>query len=95
MERTVCIYLLCLLLVAPTLLEACKSASRTGVFMGHNFLCYAYGHALFHSTLNGVCVGGSDDKNKVLLEKVTAITLEQGKMTTGRRVSPIPQVCNV
>ena len=37
--------------------------------------------------------GGSNSNNdKVLLEKVTALTLEQGKMTTGRRSSPVQQV---
>lgn len=33
--------------------------------------------------------GNSD---KVLLEKVTALTLEQGKMTNGRRSAPVPQL---
>ena len=36
--------------------------------------------------------GGANDKERVLLEKVTAVTLEDGKMTTGRRSSPVQQV---
>jgi hypothetical protein len=39
-------------------------------------------------------VGGrsSNNNDRVLLEKVTAITLEDGKQTNARRTSPIPQV---
>ena len=37
------------------------------------------------------CTGGN--KNRILLkEEVTAMTLEQGEMTTGRRLSPVQQV---
>ena len=36
--------------------------------------------------------GGANNKDRVLLEKVTALTLEEGKMTTGRRSSPVQQV---
>ena len=36
--------------------------------------------------------GSSSNKDKVLLKEVTALTLEQGKMTTGRRSSPVQQV---
>jgi len=36
--------------------------------------------------------GNSGNKDRVLLEKISAITLEQGKMTNARRVSPIPQM---
>ena len=35
---------------------------------------------------------GGDSKDRVLLEKVSAITLEEGKTTTGRRSSPVQQV---
>ena len=37
--------------------------------------------------------GGGGNKDRVLLEKVAAITLEHGKMTNARRTSAIPQVC--
>ena len=37
-------------------------------------------------------ITGGSDKDKVLLEKVSAITLEEGKMTNARRTSAIPQV---
>ena len=36
--------------------------------------------------------GGGGNKDRVLLEKVSAITLEHGKMTNARRTSAIPQV---
>lgn len=36
--------------------------------------------------------GSSGGKDRVLLREVTALTLEQGKMTTGRRSSPVQQV---
>ena len=39
------------------------------------------------------CSGGSSgNKDRILLREVTALTLEQGKMTTGRRSSPVQQV---
>jgi hypothetical protein len=34
----------------------------------------------------------SNNNDRVLLEKVTAITLEDGKQTNARRTSPIPQL---
>ena len=36
--------------------------------------------------------GGGGNKDRVLLEKVSTITLEHGKMTNARRTSAIPQV---
>ena len=36
--------------------------------------------------------GSSGNKDRVLLKEVTALTLEQGKMTTGQRASPVQQV---
>ena len=46
---------------------------------------------LVHSRL-GFGDGTTSTVDRVLLEKLSAITLEQGKMTTARRVSAIPQV---
>ena len=40
-------------------------------------------------------LSGGSNQDKVLLEKVTAITLEEGKMTNSRRVSPVQQVRRV
>ena len=37
-------------------------------------------------------LSGGSNPDKVLLEKVTAITLEEGRMTNSRRVSPVQQV---
>lgn len=39
-----------------------------------------------------VSAWGSSSQDRVLLEKVSAITLEEGKMTNARRSSPIPQL---
>ena len=35
---------------------------------------------------------GSNDPGKVLLRDVQVLTLKNGKMTTGRRSSPVPQL---
>ncbi len=37
-------------------------------------------------------IGGSSNHDRVLLADMKAVTLENGKMTTGRRSSPVPQL---
>lgn len=66
-----------LLWLVPTL--ACMSVPK----------CYLGLCLLFCQPLH---LGFGDGKDRILLEKLSAITLEQGKMTTARRVSAIPQV---
>ena len=43
---------------------------------------------------NCICWGGgfSNDPGKVRLQDVQVLTLKHGKMTTGRRSSPVPQL---
>ena len=36
--------------------------------------------------------GSNEDPGKVLLRDVQVLTLKNGKMTTGRRSSPVPQL---
>ena len=62
------------------------------IFPSSSNLLYSRMLALFSFSLLLFLLGGSNNKDKVLLEKVTAITLEEGRMTNARRSSAIPQV---
>ena len=42
--------------------------------------------------VNGVQCWGSKDPGKVLLRDIQVLTLRNGKMTTGKRGSPVPQL---
>ena len=63
-------------------------------FPSSSDLLYSRMLALFSFSFSSslFLLGGSNNKDKVLLEKVTAITLEEGRMTNARRSSAIPQV---
>ena len=63
-------------------------------FPSSSNLLYSRMLALFSFSFSSLLflLGGSNNKDKVLLEKVTAITLEEGRMTNARRSSAIPQV---
>ena len=49
---------------------------------------------LLSAVSNCICWGGgfSNDPGKVRLQDVQVLTLKHGKMTTGRRSSPVPQL---
>lgn len=47
---------------------------------------------LVAACLIGACFGWGETHNKIRLQDVQVLTLYQGKMTTGRRSSPVPQL---
>lgn len=47
---------------------------------------------LLATTPSTVSAFGNSNHKKVLLKDVQTLTLHQGRMTTGRRTSPVPQI---
>lgn len=55
-------------------------------------LATATAACLLATTPSTVSAFGNNNHKKVLLKDVQTLTLHQGRMTTGRRTSPVPQI---